>query len=191
MERLNEEMISKLKKDKYWVTVESGNFVYNSFLMLRIVNGEEVDRINGQNVFHSFYVGLKVEENDSVKCDFYNTNGEFVTSTDGRKMLSPNTIDVFDLSMAIADEIVTNEKEDVLSRVPKKFIKAYPNLKQMIALKFSDYKIAKTTSEKGLNQIKEIEKAEKHQTSTLLRLEKIGWNIENVDNFDLSTFCIF
>ena len=43
MERLNEEMISKLKKDKYWVTVESGNFVYNSFLMLRIVNGEEVD----------------------------------------------------------------------------------------------------------------------------------------------------
>lgn len=174
MERLNEEMISKLKKDKYWVTVESGNFVYNSFLMLRIVNGEEVDRINGQNVFHSFYVGLKVEENDNVKCDFYNTNGEFVTSIDGRKMLSPNTIDVFDLSMAIADEIVTNEKEDVLSRVPKKFIKAYPNLKQMIALKFSDYKIAKTTSEKGLNQIKEIEKAEKHQASTLLRLEKIG-----------------
>ncbi len=174
MERLSEEVISKLKNEKYWVTVSRGNFVYNSFLMLRIANGEEIDTINGQNVFHSFYVGLKVEGNESVKCDFYNTDGDFVASTDGRKMISPNTIDVFDLSMAIADEIVTNENEDILSRVPSRFIKAYPNLKQIVALKFSDYKIAKTTSQKGIEQIVEVEKAEKHQSSTLSRLEKIG-----------------
>ena len=77
---------------------------------------------------------MKVEKDESVLCDIYNTNGQFVASTDGRKMISPSTIDVFDLSMAIAEEIVTNKKEDILSRVPTKFIKAYPNLKRAVLL---------------------------------------------------------
>lgn len=174
MERLDEETIEKLKTDKVWVTVARGDFVYNSFVMLKIANGNEIDSINGQSVFHSFYVGLKIEDDESVRCDFYNTNGQYVASTDGRKMLSPSTIDVFDFSMALADEIVTNEKEDILSRVPSKFIKAYPNLKQLVSMKFGDYKTARKTAQEEVQQIFEVEKVESRQTDTILQLEKIG-----------------
>jgi hypothetical protein len=64
---------------------------------------------------------------------------------------------------------VTNKKEDILSRVPTKFIKAYPNLKQFVAMKFND-----DATEKVVSQPIYETKKENHQNSTLLQLEKIG-----------------
>lgn len=172
MKRIDNETIERMKKDRYWVSVSRGSFVYNAFSMLKIVHGTEIDKINGQDVFHCFYVGLKVEDDKSIKCDIYNTDAEYITTTDGRKMVSPNTIDVFDLSMALADEIVKNEKEDILSRIPSKFIKAYPNLKQFVEVRFNNNAMANSSTAHGVDKTRYEEKMKEHQETTLTTFER-------------------
>lgn len=174
MKTIDQETICRLKSERVWVSVSRGDFVYNTFSMLKISHGNEIDKINGEDIFHCFYVGLKVNEDESVVCDIYNTNAEFITSTDGRKMLSPNTIDVFDLSVALADEIVKNEKDDILSRIPTKFVKAYPNLKQFVAVRFNNQAMQLAATPSGTDkQIYESE-MEKRQTTTLSTFEMVG-----------------
>ena len=156
--------------EKKIIKINEDDYSYDFFSKLTVLKNKS-KTVEGVDLSHYFFVGIKVESNGTYAKHIFNLKGEHIAST---SKITPNdleSIDVFDLSYALSSSVL--EDPSIISSIPIEFIKAYPSFKSLVQLRLQNDTMGKCSTATGVDRAKYDQKMKEYDKTVVLKIEEI------------------